>query len=104
MMAARDDAANGTSSARWRRERRLRSWAKHERLSVAMPLAEKLHHSANRTAEEGGGGAALRPTGTEAQGRARHAVRFRWRCERAGASGGASAAGSGSAAHGGAED
>ena len=50
MMAARDDAAGGTSSTRRRRERRLRSWAKHERLSVAMALAEKLHHSANRTA------------------------------------------------------
>ena len=49
MMAARAGAAGGTSSARWRRERRLRSWAKHERLSVAMALAEKLHHSANRT-------------------------------------------------------
>ena len=32
-----------------------------------MALAEKLHHSANRTAEEGGGGAALRPMGTEAR-------------------------------------
>ena len=49
MMAARDDAAGGTSSTRQRRERRLRSWAKHERLSVAMALAEKLHHSAYRT-------------------------------------------------------
>ena len=48
MMAARVGAAGGTSSARRRRERRLRSWAKHERLSVAMALAEKLHHSANR--------------------------------------------------------
>ena len=47
-MAARD-ADGGTGSARRRRERRLRSWAKHERLSVAMALAEKLHHSANRT-------------------------------------------------------
>ena len=50
MMAASGDAAGGTSSARRRRERRLRSWAKHERLSVAMATAEKLHHSANRTA------------------------------------------------------
>ena len=39
----------GTSSARRRREPRLRSWAQHERLSVAMALAEKLHHSANCT-------------------------------------------------------
>ena len=32
-------------AARQRTERRLRSWAKHERLSVAMALAEALHHS-----------------------------------------------------------
>ena len=37
------DAAGGTSSARRRRERRLRSWA--ERLSVAMALATVTHHS-----------------------------------------------------------
>ena len=49
VMAARVGAAGGTSSARRRRERRLRAWTKHERLSVAMALAEKLHHSANRT-------------------------------------------------------
>ena len=46
-MAARD-ADGGTGSARRRTERRLRSWAKHERLSVAMALTVKLHHSANR--------------------------------------------------------
>ena len=43
MMGERD-AAGGTGSARRRRERRLHSWAKH-----AMALADKLHHSANRT-------------------------------------------------------
>ena len=38
------DRAGG---AAWRRrERRLRSWAKHERLTVAMALAEAFHHSA----------------------------------------------------------
>ena len=35
----------GTSSARRRRERRLRSWLKHERLTVAMELAAATHHS-----------------------------------------------------------
>ena len=39
------DAAGGTGSARWRRERRLRSWVKHERLSIAMTLATVTHHS-----------------------------------------------------------
>ena len=40
---------DGPSSARRRRERRLRSWLRHERMTVAMALAEKLHHSAFRT-------------------------------------------------------
>ena len=35
-------------SERRRRERRLRSWAEHERHTVAMALAEALHHSAPR--------------------------------------------------------
>ena len=102
MMAARVGAAGGTSSARRRRERRLRSWAKHEWLSVAMALAEKLH-SANRTVlpmKEVEQHYALRG---QKPARARHAVPFRWRRERAGANGGASTAGSGSAAHRGAE-
>ena len=34
------------SSARRRRERRLRSWLRHERTTVAAALAEALHHSA----------------------------------------------------------
>ena len=42
MMGARDD---GEGAARRRRERRLRSWLKHERQSVAMSLSEYKHHS-----------------------------------------------------------
>ena len=38
----------GTGSARRRRERRLRQFLRHERLSVAMALSEKKHHSAPR--------------------------------------------------------
>ena len=34
--------------ARRRRERRLRSWLKHERMTVAMALAEASHHTAPR--------------------------------------------------------
>ena len=41
-----------TGAAARRRERRLRSWAKHERLSIAMALAEKLHHSAQKVVEQ----------------------------------------------------
>ena len=38
----------GTSAARRRRERRLRSMLRHERMTVAMALAEMTHHSAPR--------------------------------------------------------
>ena len=38
----------GAGSARRRRERRLRCMLRHERQTVAMALAEQLHHSANR--------------------------------------------------------
>ena len=57
MMAAHDAQGGGTGSARRRRERRLRSMLRHERMSVAMALAEKLHHSAQRPemARAGGG-------------------------------------------------
>ena len=44
-MLGERDAAGGTGSARRRRERRLRSWAKHERLSIAMALSTVTHHS-----------------------------------------------------------
>ena len=38
------DLAGG--AARRRRERRLRSWLRHERMTVRMELAAALHHSA----------------------------------------------------------
>ena len=55
MFGARDD---GEGAARRRRERRLRSWLKHERQSVAMGLSEYKHHSSrgqrkDRAGEEG---------------------------------------------------
>ena len=67
-MAARDDAAGGTSSARRRRERRLRSMLRHERMAVAMALAEALHHSSGLKVMERAQHAALRgqKTGTRA--------------------------------------
>ena len=34
-----------SGAAQRRRQRRLRSWLRHERMTVAMALAEKLHHS-----------------------------------------------------------
>ena len=49
-MSERDGAAKR------RRERRLRSWAKHERQTVAMALAEALHHSAPRRPKTAGAG------------------------------------------------
>ena len=36
---------DGEGAARRRRQRRLRSWLKHERQSVAMALAEYSHHA-----------------------------------------------------------
>ena len=41
-----DLAGRDVGSARLRRERRLRSWLRHERMTVAAALAEALHHSA----------------------------------------------------------
>ena len=38
-----------TGSARRRRERRLRSWWRHERMSIAAALVEATHHSAPRS-------------------------------------------------------
>ena len=44
------ERVHGSSgSAKRRRERRLRSMLRHERQSIAMALAERLHHSANVT-------------------------------------------------------
>ena len=56
-MVVEREAGGGTGSARRRRERRLRSMLRHERMSVAMALAECTHHSAPRgqkTARAGG--------------------------------------------------
>ena len=56
-MLASVRAANESGAAR-RRQRRLRQWLRHERLSVAMALAEFSHHSAPRgqkKARAGGG-------------------------------------------------
>ena len=47
-MASGQPSAACDSAARRRRERRLRSRLRHERMTVAMALAEKLHHSAQR--------------------------------------------------------
>ena len=61
-MAARDDG--GAGSARRRRERRLRSFLRHERMAVAMALAESTHHSAQRqkTARAGEGESEMKYT------------------------------------------
>ena len=41
---------SGSSAARRRRERRLRPWLRHERMTVRMELAAALHHSSFRGA------------------------------------------------------
>ena len=71
-MVVEREAGGGTGSARRRRERRLRSMLRHERMSVAMALAEYTHHSAPRgqkMARAGGGSAStlrkMLPPGTD---------------------------------------
>ena len=65
MSTARVDIAAG--AAMRRRQRRLRSWLKHERMTVAMALAEASHHTAprgQRTARAGVWGHELNFTAT----------------------------------------
>ena len=52
-----DRALGSSGSAKRRRERRLRAMLRHERQTVAMALAEKLHHSSRgqKLARAGGG-------------------------------------------------
>ena len=52
----RDDAGGGTGSARRRRERRLRSFLRHERMAVAMALSEFKHHSSRGQRKDRAGG------------------------------------------------
>ena len=40
-----DGVGNATGAAMRRRQRRLRSWLRHERMTVAMALAESTHHA-----------------------------------------------------------
>ena len=52
----RDDSGGGTGSARRRRERRLRSFLRHERMAVAMALSEFKHHSSRGQRKDRAGG------------------------------------------------
>ena len=56
------DADRVTGSVRRRRERRLRSWWRHERMSIAAALVEATHHSAPRS---GWPGTHVAPRGQE---------------------------------------
>ena len=47
MMSTNPGVDSATAAAR-RRQRRLRSWLRHERMTVAMTLAEMTHHTAPR--------------------------------------------------------
>ena len=53
MMGERD--LNGVGSARRRRDRRLRSHLRHERVAIAMAVSEAQHHSAQRQKSERAG-------------------------------------------------
>ena len=48
MMSTMAGVGIATGAAKRRRERRLRSWLRHERMTVAMALAEVTHHTAPR--------------------------------------------------------
>ena len=61
--------SDSAGAAKRRRDRRLRAWHRHVRMTVAMELATALHHSAQgvEVAQRGRGPReARRPTGTEA--------------------------------------
>ena len=60
------DGARVAGAAMRRRERRLRSWVKHERMTVAMALAENLHHSRQKV--EGGENDGIRAQTTASSG------------------------------------
>ena len=64
----------GTSSARRRRERRLRSWLRHERMTVAMELAAATHHSSPKGGWPGATHDALRGQKTASSGGRRPGV------------------------------
>ena len=59
-MEVEREVGGGTGSALRRRERRLRSMLRHERMAVAMALAEALHHSSGLKVMERAQHAALR--------------------------------------------
>ena len=55
-MAARVEDGGGTGSARRRRERRFRSFLRHEWMAVAMALSEFKHHSSRGQKMDRAGG------------------------------------------------
>ena len=83
-------AEHAAGAAKRRRERRLRQWLRHERMTVAMVVAEATHHSAPRRlktataiSEVEEASFARRPTGTDGSstgGAARH-PRGAWAAE-----------------------
>ena len=54
---------HSSGAAKRRKQRRVRSWWRHEQVSIAAAIATALHHSVQR-----GGGVVRRPTGTEDSG------------------------------------
>ena len=52
LLTSMEDGSAGTSAARRRRERRLRSWWRHECQSVRMALTSAAHHSSEKVAAD----------------------------------------------------
>ena len=63
---------NATGAAMRRRQRRLRAWARHERLSIAMALATVEHHSYGPTANAAPRGQTTGTSGREGEVREQH--------------------------------
>ena len=75
------DVERASGAARRRRERRLRSWLKHERQAVRMVLAETFDHSSAPFPPKAR--AARRPTGTEhGKDHGRHVLHVEDQCGR----------------------
>ena len=96
---------DGAEAARRRRERRLRSWWRHERMSIACALAEALHHSSGTSPStcdtrvvEGAQNDALRGQNTDDESQRGAGARVAQRAAAPEASSTRDAAGSGSGA------
>ena len=72
MLSTMVGVGNATGAAMRRRQRRLRAWARHERLSIAMALATVEHHSSGPTANAAPRGQTTSTSAREGEVREQH--------------------------------